>query len=437
MNPTGGAEDRRRATQPALHDNLMEAVLSPANLKQAWRRAKSNQGAPGIDGMRIEDFPAHAREQWPVIRQSLNDGRYQPSPVRRVSIPKPGGGERALGIPTVVDRVIQQAIAQVMTPLFDPKFSESSYGFRPKRSAHGALRQVKADIKAGYRIAVDLDLAKFFDNVDHDILMARVAQRISDKRLLALIGRYLRAGVLINDDIQPSELGTPQGGPLSPLLANILLDDLDRELEGRGHRFVRYADDLMVLVKSERAGQRVKANLTTYLGRQLKLPVNEKKSQVAKIDQCVFLGFTFKRGKLRWSDAAFADFKHRLRELTGRSWGVSMQHRFQKLGQYLRGWMGYFGISEYYRPIPELDEWLRRRVRMCYWKQWRHTRTKVGNLLKLGVGKRTAILTGISSKSYWHLSRSKATQVGMTNDWLKAQGLVSIRDLWMKAHGYA
>ena len=437
MNPTGGAEDRRRATQPALHDNLMDAVLSPANLHRAWHRVKSNRGAPGIDGLCIEDFPAYAREQWPAIRQSLNDGRYQPQPVRRVTIPKPDGGERALGIPTVVNRVIQQAIAQVMTPIFDPEFSASSYGFRPKRSAHGALKQVQADIKAGYRIAVDLDLAKFFDNVDHDILMARVARRIADRRLLALIGRYLRAGVLINDSIQPSELGTPQGGPLSPLLANILLDDLDRELEGRRHRFVRYADDLMVLVKSERAGQRVKASLTTYLGRQLKLPVNEKKSQVAKIDHCVFLGFTFKRGKLRWSDAAFADFKHRLRELTGRSWGVSMRYRFDKLGQYLRGWLGYFGISEYYRPIPELDEWLRRRVRMCYWKQWRLTRTKVGHLLRLGVGKRTAILTGISSKSYWHLSRSLATQVGMTNDWLKAQGLVSIRDLWMKAHGYA
>ena len=437
MNPTGGAGERRCVTQPALHEDLMEAVLLPANLHRAWRRVKSNRGAPGIDGLRIEDFPAYARTHWPAIRQSLNDGRYQPQPVRRVTIPKTGGGERALGIPTVVDRVIQQAIAQVMTPLFDPEFSASSYGFRPQRSAHGALKQVKADIKAGYRIAVDLDLAKFFDNVDHDILMARVARRISDKRLLALIGRYLRAGVLINDSLQPSELGTPQGGPLSPLLANILLDDLDRELEGRGHRFVRYADDLLVLVKSVRAGQRVKASLTAYLDRQLKLPVNEQKSQVAKIDQCVFLGFTFKRAKLRWSNAALADFKHRIRKFTGRSWGVSMEHRFQKLGQYLRGWLGYFGISEYYRPIPELDEWLRRRVRMCYWKQWRFTRTKVGNLLKLGVGKRTAILTGISSKSYWHLSRSKATQVGMTNDWLKAQGLVSIRDLWMKAHGYA
>ncbi len=267
-------------------------------------------------------------------------------------------------------------------------------------------------------------MAKFFDNVDHDILMARVARKISDKRLLALIGRYLRAGVMNGTTLQPSELGTPQGGPLAPLLANILLDDLDRTLERRGHRFARYADDLMARVKSERAGQRVKASLTAYLGRQLKLPVNEKKSHVAKIEQCVFLGFTFRKNKLRWSDAAFADFKHRLRELTGRSWGwsrgfgqhvarlrngtgmqararparVSMDYRFEKLGQYLRGWMGYFGISEYYRPIPELDEWLRRRVRMCYWKQWRLCRTKISHLLALGVDKWAAIVTGVSGK---------------------------------------
>jgi len=309
-NPTGGAGDRRGLAQPALHDapkevplgdDLMDAVLSPANMKQAWHRVKSNHGAPGIDGLRIEDFPAYARDHWPTIRQTLSEGRYQPQPVRRVTIPKPGGGERALGIPTVVDRVIQQAIAQIMTPIFDPEFSESSYGFRPGRSAHGALKQIRADLKAGYRIAVDLDLAKFFDNVDHDILMARVARKVSDKRLLALIGHYLRAGVMIGSTLQPSELGTPQGGPLSPLLANILLDDLDQTLEERGHRFARYADDLMVLVKSERAGQRVKASLTAYLDRQLKLPVNEKKSQAAAIDQCVFLGFTLRRGNQRRS----------------------------------------------------------------------------------------------------------------------------------------
>jgi RNA-directed DNA polymerase len=436
-NPTGGAGARHRGTQPALHVDLMEAVVAAANLQRAWAQVKSNKGAPGGDGMRIEDFPAYARAQWPTIRQCLIDGTYRPQPVRRVMIPKPGGGERALGIPTVVDRVIQQAIAQVMTPIFDPHFSESSFGFRPKRSAHGAVKQIQAYIKAGYRIAVDLDLAKFFDNVQHDILMARVARRIGDKRVLALIGRYLRAGVKIGERFEPSELGTPQGGPLSPLLANILLDDLDRELEDRGHRFARYADDLLVLVRSERSGQRVKASLTAYLGRRLKLPVNEHKSRVSPVDDCVFLGFTSRRGKLRWSASAFEDFKHQVRRLTGRSWGVSMRYRFDKLAQYIGGWMGYFGISQYYRPVPELDEWLRRRVRMCYWKQWRLRRTKVANLLALGTGKRAAILTALSSKSYWHLSRSLATQTGMTNDWLKAQGLVSIRELWMKAHGYA
>ena len=435
--PERGSRWRRTGMQPTLNDNLMEEVLSSANVKKAWRRVKANRGAPGIDGMRIEDFPAHARAHWPTIRQAISDGSYQPNAVRRVTIPKPCGGERKLGIPTVIDRVIQQAIAQVLTPIFDPEFSESSYGFRPKRSAHDALRQVKADIKDGYRIAVDLDLAKFFDNVDHDTLMARVARKVGDKRLLSLIGRYLRAGVLIENSVEPSELGTPQGGPLSPLLANILLDDLDRELQNRGHRFARYADDLLILVKSERAGQRVKASLTTYLSRRLKLPVNEQKSQVAPIEQCEFLGFTFRRSKLRWSDSAFEDFKHRIRELTGRSWGVSMAHRYKKLGEYVRGWMGYFGISEYYRPIPELDEWLRRRIRMCYWKQWRWCRTKVKHLLELGVGLRSAVITALSGKSYWHLARTPATQTGMTNDWLKAQGLVSIRELWMKAQGYA
>jgi len=437
MNPNGGAGARRSDTQPALHVELMEQVVGSENMRRAWRQVKANKGAPGIDGMRIEDFPAYAREHWSTIRDRLIDGTYRPQPVRRVSVPKPGGGERMLGIPTVVDRLIQQAIAQVMTPIFDPQFSESSFGFRPKRCAHGALRQVQAHIKAGYRIAVDLDLAKFFDNVRHDLLVARVARRIGDARLLALIGRYLRAGVMVGDTIQPSEMGTPQGSPLSPLMANILLDDLDRELERRGHRFARYADDLLVLVKSVRAGQRVKSSLTTYLARRLRLPVNEHKSRVAAIDECVFLGFTFRQGKLRWSTSAVEDFQHRVRELTGRSWGVSMAYRFTKLAQYVRGWMGYFGISQYYRPVPELDEWLRRRVRMCYWKQWRLCRTKVRHLLALGTSKRAAILTAISSKSYWHLSRTLATQTGMTNEWLKQQGLISVRALWMQAHGYA
>lgn len=436
-NPTGGADDRRGDTQPALHDDLMARVMAPVNLRRAWKRVKANRGAPGIDGMRIEDFPEFARSQWAEIRRQLSTGTYQPQPVRRVSIPKPNGGERLLGIPTVVDRVIQQAIAQVLTPIFDPEFSESSFGFRPGRSAHGALRQVQGHITAGYRIACDLDLAKFFDNVQHDVLMVRVARKIGDKRLLALIGQYLRAGVLVGESIQATALGTPQGGPLSPLLANILLDDLDKELERRGHRFVRYADDLLILVKSQRAGERVKDSVTRFLTCELKLVVNEQKSRVVKTNEACFLGFTFRGTKLRWSDRAFADFQHNLRKLTGRSWGVSMAYRFRKLAQYVRGWMGYFGISDYYRPVPELDHWLRRRVRMCYWKQWRYVRTKVKHLLSLGTSKRQAILTAISSKSYWRLSRTLATQTGMTNDWLRSQGLISIRDLWMKAHGYA
>lgn len=436
-NPTGGERLRRGFMQPALHDDLTERVLDSENMQRAWKRVKANKGAPGIDGMAIEDFTEYAREHWPAIREALRDGSYQPQAVRRVAIPKPSGGERLLGIPTVLDRVIQQAIAQVLGPLFDPGFSDASYGFRPGRSAHGALRQVQKFIGEGYRIAVDLDLAKFFDNVQHDVLMARVGRKVRDKRLLALIGKYLRAGVLVGERIEATEIGTPQGGPLSPLLANILLDDLDKELERRGHRFVRYADDLLILVKSRRAGERVMASVTRFLTGTLKLVVNEQKSQVTKINDCEFLGFTFRGTKLRWSERAYQDFRHRIRQLTGRSWGVSMAYRFKKLAQYVRGWMAYFGISDYYRPIPELDQWLRRRIRMCYWKQWRKVRTKVRKLLALGTSKRHAILTALSSKSYWHLSRTLATQTGMTNDWLKRQGLISVRDLWMKAHGYA
>jgi len=427
LNPTGETVHRREGTQPTLHAVTMEAVVAGANVARAWKRVKSNRGAPGIDDMPVEDFAEHARVIWPAIRQSLLAGSYRPSPVRRVSIPKPGGGERELGIPTVLDRVIQQALAQVMTPVFDPGFSESSHGFRPKRSAHDALRQVQGHIQAGYRVAVDLDLKKFFDNVNHDILMHRVSRKI---------GRYLRAGVQIGMTLQARDIGTPQGGPLSPLLANILLDELDTELENRGHRFARYADDLLVLVKSERAGPRVKASLTRWLDRKLKLPVNEHKSRVAKINDVEFLGFCFKGTKLRWSDAAFDDFKHRIRKLTGRSWGVSMDYRLYKLNEYLRGWVGYFGISQYYRPVPGIDDWIRRRIRMCYWKRWRYVRTKVRHLLALGTGKRHAILTALSSKSYWRLSKTLATNSGMSNDWLKQQGLISFRDLWMKAQGY-
>jgi RNA-directed DNA polymerase len=387
--------------------------------------------------MTLEDFPAYAREHWNEIRQTLMDGSYQPRPVRRVVIPKPRGkGERKLGVPCVVDRVIQQAILQVLTPIFDPDFSESSYGSRPKRSAHGAIQQVKTIVKAGYRVAVDVDLEQFFDTVNHDVLMSRVARKISDKVLLRLIGRYLRAGVLVGDRVEPTEWGTPQGSPLSPLLSNILLDDLDQELEARGHRFVRYVDDVVILVKSKRAGRRVMTNISRYLTQTLKLKVNPEKSCVVKIEALNYLGFTFRGIRIFASAQAMQDFKHRLRGLTSRSWGVSMAERFLRLNRYLRGWMNYFGISQHYSPMDELDGWLRRRIRMCYWKQWRRPRRRIANLLKLGTTKRQAILTGISRKGYWRLSKTLATHTGMTNAWLEEQGLLSIRKLWIKVQGY-
>jgi len=425
----------RRVMEPSNPDvHLLERVLSRENMQRAWKRVRANKGAPGIDGITIEEFPELARLNWDRTRESLLAGTYQPSPVRRVEIPKDTGGTRPLGIPIVLDRVIQQAIAQVLVPIFDPGFSESSFGFRPGRSALDAVRKVREYIREGYRTAVDLDLSKFFDTVNHDVLMHRVARRVRDKRLLRLIGKYLRAGVVVNSRLQHTPQGVPQGGPLSPLLANVLLDDLDKELEQRGHRFVRYADDFIILVKSQRAGERVMQSVQQFLERRLKLKVNPEKSQVARTDGTHFLGFTFRGSNIRWSEKAFHEFKRRVKLLTGRSWFVSMDYRLTELAQYLRGWTNYFGISEYYRPIPEIDHWLRRRVRMCYWKQWRYARTKVRELLKLGTYRKAAIFVAISRKGPWHLARTLATQTGMTNQWLKDQGLLSVKELWVNIH---
>jgi RNA-directed DNA polymerase len=432
--PNGGVTMRRVMDQPDPNENLLERVLSRDNVQKAWKRVKANKGAPGIDNMSIDDFPEFARARWDSIRDSLMAGTYQPSPVKRVEIPKPTGGTRPLGIPTVLDRVIQQAIYQVLMPIFDPDFSEFSDGFRPGRSAHDAVRKVRDYIRQGYRMAVDMDLSKFFDRVNHDVLMHRVARKIRDKRILRLIGKYLRAGVVIKGRLQKSRKGVPQGGPSSPLLANILLDDLDKELEKRGHKFVRYADDFVILVRTQRAGLRVKESITRFLERKLKLKVNQDKSRVSSTDQTNFLGFTFKGTKIRWSDKSFREFKRRVKRPTGRSWFVSMEYRYKKLSQYIRGWMNYFGISEYYRPIPEIDQWLRRRMRMCYWKQWRRPRTKIRNLLKLGTSLKAALDVGLSRKGPWRLARTLATQTGMTNQWLKDQGLVSVKELWVKIH---
>ena len=433
-NSNEGVNMRRVIETPNPDGYLLERILSRENMQQAWKRVKANKGAPGVDNISIEDFPDFAHENWRTIRESLSDGSYQPLPVKRVEIPKQSGGTRPLGIPTVTDRLIQQAISQVLMPIFDPEFSDSSYGFRPGRSAHYAVYKVREYIKEGYRIAVDMDLSKFFDTVNHDVLMHRVARKIRDKRVLALIGKYLRAGVVVNGRLQSTRKGVPQGGPLSPLLANILLDDLDKELEKRSHRFVRYADDFIVLVKSRRAGERVMESLKRFLERTLKLRINWEKSRIVHTNQIAFLGFTFRGTKIHWSEKAFREFKRRVKELTGRSWFVSMDYRYKKLAEYLRGWMNYFGISEYYRPIPEIDQWLRRRLRMCYFKQWRRARTKVRELRKLGTSLHVAISVAISRKGPWRLSRTLATQTGMTNDWLKDQGLLSVKELWVHIH---
>ena len=433
-NPTGGMPMERVIDQPTPEQHLLERILTSANMEQAWKRVRANNGAPGVDNITIEQFPDHTRSHWKTIRESLMTGSYKPLPVKRVEIPKPTGGTRPLGIPTVLDRLIQQSIAQVLTPIFDPEFSESSFGFRPRRSAKDAVRQVREYIRQGYRIAVDIDLAKFFDTVNHDLLMQIVSRKVHDKRVLSLIGKYLRAGVKVNGRLEATRLGVPQGGPLSPLLANILLDILDKELEKRGHKFVRYADDFVILVKSQRSGDRVMEGMKTFLTNRLKLTVNEAKSTVDRTSKIDFLGFIFSGTRIIWSDKAYREFRRRVRKLTGRSWFVSMKYLLNKLNEYLRGWIGYFGISEQYREIPEIDGWIRRRVRLCYWKQWRWCRTKIRNLLSLGVQLGTSIRAGLNRGGPWAMSRRLAAQHGMTNKWLEDQGLLSVADSSLKCN---
>ena len=436
-----GSTAAAQAEQPALSlfpETLMEAAVDSTNIERAWKNVKANRGgAPtggwsGPDGITIAEFPDWFRPRWSEIRQQLIDGTYRPGPVRRKTIDKPDGGQRLLGIPNIIDRLIQQAIVQVLTPLFDPNFSESSYGFRPNRSAHGAAKQVQRTIRRGYRYAVDMDLSKFFDRVQHDVLMARVARRVKDKTLLRLIGRFLRAGVMVEGVLQPTDVGTPQGGPASPLLANILLDDLDKELERRGLHFVRYADDFAIFAKSQRSAERIMTSVTRYLTDTLRLVVNQEKSRVVASKEFEFLGFAFhkSRATINVSSKSVQRFKHRIREITGRSRGISMEHRLSLLRSYVRGWMGYYGLASQLKLFDRLDQWLRRRIRMCYWKQWRRPRKRRRELIRLGVPIRQAIRHARSRKGYWHMSKTIASGVGLTNAWLAEQGMLSMKTLW-------
>lgn len=433
--PTGNDVTQRRDLKPAFSHDLFEQVLQKSNLLAAWKRVRANKGAAGIDGMTIDEFSAWAKSgEWKQVVTELETGRYRPSPVRRVEIDKPDGGTRQLGIPTVTDRVIQQAIAQVLTPIFDPGFSNHSFGFRPGRNGQQAVKQVQGIIKEGRRIAVDADLSKFFDRVNHDLLMMYLGRKVRDKRLLKLIKLYLRAGVIDNQLFKESREGVPQGGPLSPLLANIMLDPLDKELEKRGHRFARYADDFTILVKSQRAGERVLRSISRYLQNRLKLVVNTTKSRVVKTSESKFLGFTFRRGRIQWHPKTLLKFKQQVRRLTNRNWGVSMRYQLFKTSQFIRGWINYFGIANCYQLCVDLDHWIRRRVRMAYWRQWRKPRTKVRSLMKLGVRVQSAVACGITSKGPWRSSKTPGIQQALSNAYLKSQGLVALRDGWIRLH---
>mgnify|MGYP000288210702 FL=1 len=417
-------------------DAWMESVLDPVNMEMAWKRVKRNKGAPGIDGMTVGDFPDFAREHWERIASQLRKGIYHPAPVRRVFIPKPDGTERPLGIPTVLDRVIQQAIAQVLTPLWDGEFSDYSFGFREGRNAHQAVRLVEEAWKLKRRHAVDCDLKAFFDTVKHDPLLAQLREKIGGGKLLRLIGRYLRAGVVLPEGTrEATPLGVPQGGPLSPLLANIVLDPLDKELTRRGHVFARYADDFLILVKSAKAAQRVMESVKTYIEVKLKLVVNRTKSKCAPLAECEFLGFKIsKQGKVKWTSKSMTRYKQKVKEITRRNRGASAKDVIVELRRYVTGWTNYFGISHTYREVLELDEWMRRRVRLYYWKQWKRPRTRRRNLLKLGANPKKVHMATRSRKGYWRMSRNKIVHQCLNNRWLKEQGVPEMREIWIKLH---
>jgi RNA-directed DNA polymerase len=417
---------KRISESPAKDEQLMEEVCERENCLRAFKRVKSNKGSPGIDGMTVDDLSAYLKEHWPVIREQLLAGTYKPQPVNRVEIPKPDGGVRQLGIPTVLDRMVQQAVMQVLQGRWDAEFSEHSHGFRPGRSAHQAVAKAQQYIAEGRRWVIDLDLEKFFDRVNHDKLMAAVARRVADKRMLKLIRAFLTAGVMENGLVGPVEEGTPQGGPLSPLLSNLVLDELDRELERRKHCFVRYADDCNIYVRSRRAGERVKRSITGFITRRLKLKVNEQKSAVARPVERKFLGFSFtgaKEPKRRIAAKALLRFKRRVRELTGRTRGIGIEQMTKELASYLRGWKSYFGFSETPSVFRELDKWIRRRLRSVVWKQWKRGRVRFQRLSARGVSKTLAAQTAGSALGPWRLADSPAMHYAFPIAYFDALGV--------------
>lgn len=423
-----------------INNDLLERTLSRENMKLALKRVRSNRGRHGVDGMTVDELPEYLSTAWPFIRQELLEGTYVPSAVRRVEIPKPDGGVRLLGIPTVLDRLIQQAITQILTPIFEAEFSDHSYGFRPGRRAKEAIETARGYIEEGYNWVVDIDLEKFFDRVNHDKLMARLSRKVADRRVLGLIRKYLESGVMINGIKVSTEEGTPQGGNLSPLLANIMLDDLDKELERRGHRFCRYADDCNIYVKSYRAGTRVKESISRYIEGYLKLKVNEGKSAVDRPWKRKFLGFSFYHNKerigVRIHPKSIKRFKDRIREITNRNRSMNFEERLKRLEQYTVGWINYFGYADAKSTLQSLDEWVRRRLRACIWKQWKKVRTRYENLIRLGVKEPKAWEWANTRKAYWRIAGSYILSTTVTNQYLEDSGFKSLLKQYLVVNQY-
>ena len=417
-------------------ENLLENIVDKRNFFDAYKRVVANKGSHGIDGMSVDELLPYLKENFSTLVSNLLEGKYEPQPVRRTEIPKPNGGIRLLGIPTVVDRTIQQAINQVINPIFDKDFSDSSYGFRPKRSAHMALKQSQGYINEGYRYVVDMDLEKFFDNVNHDLLMHLVSRKIKDKRVLKLIRKYLESGIMLKGMLVKSEDGTPQGGPLSPLLSNILLDELDKELEIRGHKFCRYADDCNIYVRSRRAGERVLSSVTKFLNTKLKLKVNAEKSAVSSPTKRKFLGYSFYYGKggirFRVHEKSYARLKEKIRNITNRNVSMNFDYRIKKLNQITTGWVNYFKLADMKTKLKELDSWIRRRLRACIWKTWKLVRTRIKNLMKLGVPKQKAFEFGNTRKGNWRISVSPILSKTITNQRLTNHGFKGLSSQYNK-----
>ncbi|RLA21735.1 MAG: group II intron reverse transcriptase/maturase [Gammaproteobacteria bacterium] len=422
-----------------LKYGLLEQILSPTNLNQAFKRVRSNKGSGGIDKMEVESLKDYLVANKEELVTSILGGRFRPNPVRRVEIPKDTGKKRQLGIPTVVDRVVQQAITQVLSPIYERQFSTSSYGFRPKRNAHQALNKCKTHITAGYKYAVDMDLEKFFDTVNQSKLIEVLSRRVKDGRVISLIHKYLNAGVVVRNKFEETKVGVPQGGPLSPLLSNIMLNELDKELEKRGHRFIRYADDLVILCKSKRSAERTLANIIPYIEDNLFLKVNREKTRVAYISEVKFLGYSFyvKRGegRLRVHPKSIAKLKERIKTLTSRSNGWGNAKRKEALRQYVTGWVNYFKLADMKTLLPRVDEWYRRRLRMIIWKQWKRIRTRLRNLIKLGIAKHKAWEYANTRKGYWRTAYSPILTRSITNDRLKQAGYIFFTDYYRKVNG--